>query len=249
MKAIILAAGQGTRLRPLTNDKPKCMVEYSGKPIIRYIIDTIKNSGIKKTAIVNGYRNSVLESYLAQENIDWFTNEKYDSTNMVTTFFCASKYFDDDLVVSYADIIYKQEILDALISSKGDFSVVVDRNWEELWKLRMEDPLQDAETLKINNGKIIELGKKASNLGEIEGQYIGLFKISREALAKIKDYYYSLDKNSIYDGQSYDNMYMTSLIQLVIDNILDVEPVFINGGWFEIDSAHDLEIYEKKKLI
>jgi L-glutamine-phosphate cytidylyltransferase len=248
MKAIILAAGQGTRLQPLTNEKPKCMVKYNHKPIIDHIIEVIKLCNINDIAVVNGYKKEVLEAYLIDQDISFFTNDKYDTTNMVSTLFSALDYMDDDIIISYADIIYKKEVLDKLIRSKANFSVVIDKKWKELWSVRMDDPLVDAETLKIKNGKIIELGKKPKSYDDIEGQYIGLIKISKCVLAKFIDYYFSLNQLILYDTKDFDNMYMTSLIQLVIDNLFDISPVFINGGWLEIDTLDDLYKYKNSNF-
>ena len=241
MKMVVLAAGQGTRLRPLTDDKPKCMVEYQGRAIIEYILEAAKECNIKDIAIVNGYKKEVLQKFLENENINYFTNEHFDKTNMVNTLFCAKDFMDDDLIISYADIVYKKEVLEKLIESKDDFSVVVDREWKSLWKERMENPLDDAETLKIIDGKIIELGKKPKSYDDIEGQYIGLIKISKKVLPKVINFYENLDRSRMYDGKDFNNMYMTSFIQLVIDNLMDVKPVFIDGGWVEIDSVNDLK--------
>lgn len=242
MKAIILAAGQGTRLRPLTNDKPKCMVEYQGKPIIDSILDVMKMCNIKDISIVNGYMGNVLEDYLKEENLTFYTNKNFDKTNMVSTLFCAKYFMNDDLIVSYADIVYDKKVLDKLVDSDADFSVVVDKQWRELWNKRMDNPLDDVETLKIRNGNIVELGKKPSNYDEIEGQYIGLIKISKRVVQRVIKYYNCLDVTECYDGKDFDNMYMTSFIQMVIDNIMDVKPVLINGGWVEVDSITDLDV-------
>jgi L-glutamine-phosphate cytidylyltransferase len=244
MKMIILAAGQGTRLRPLTNDKPKCMVEYKNKPIIDYILEIAESSSIEDIAVVNGYKKDVLDSYLKDKKLTFYTNERFDQTNMVSTLFCAKEFMDDDLIISYADIIYKKDILEKLIKSEADFSVVVDSEWEKLWSIRMENPLEDAETLKVKDTKIVELGKKPKNYSEVEGQYIGLIKISKNIVNKVIDYYDSLDKNKLYDAKDFDNMYMTSFIQMIIDNLSDVKPVYINGGWIEIDSVEDLNAYK-----
>jgi len=249
MKVIIVAAGQGTRLRPLTNDKPKCMVEYKNKPMIDYILETIEECSIKDIALVNGYKKEVLENHLKNKNIKFYTNERYHKTNMVSTLFNAIEFMDDDLIISYADIIYKKEILEKLISSKDDFSVVVDRKWKDLWSLRMENPLDDAETLKVKDGKIVELGKKPNSYAEIEGQYIGLIKISKNILPNVIKFYNNLDKHKLYDGKDFDNMYMTSFIQMIINTLADVKPVYIDAGWLEIDSVEDLEVYEKYKIV
>lgn len=241
MKMIILAAGQGIRLKPYTDDRPKCMVEYRNRPIIDYILETADAAGISDIAVVNGYRKDVLTEYLGRGRLTYYTNERYNSTNMVSTLFSAQDFMDDDLIISYADIIYSKEILCALAASGDDFSVVVDRKWKELWSQRMANPLDDAETLKLSDGKIIELGKKAKSYDEIQGQYIGLIKISKNVLNRVIDFYHSIDKSKVYDGKDFDNIYMTSFIQLIIDNLLDVKPVFIDGGWIEIDEVGDLK--------
>jgi len=245
---IIVAAGQGTRLRPLTDNKPKCMVEYHNKPIIDYILDVASECNIRDVAIVNGYKKQVLEKYLENRDITFFTNEKFDTTNMVSTLFNAKDFMNDDIIISYADIIYKKEILEKLITSNEDFNVVIDKDWRTLWSLRMENPLEDVETLRVVDGNIVELGKKPNNYDDIEGQYIGLIKISKSTMARVTAFYESLDKGKLYDGQVYDNMYMTSLIQMIIDNLVDVKPVFINGGWIEIDSVEDIRAYNKKSI-
>ena len=241
MKAIILAAGQGTRLRPLTNNKPKCMVEYQNKPIIDYILETMKECQVLDVAVINGYKKDVLEDYLKNDILTFYTNKDYDITNMVSTLFCAKDFMNDDLIISYADIVYKKEVLEKLIDSKDDFSVVVDRKWKELWSQRMENPLEDAETLKIKDGKIIEVGKVPNSYDEIEGQYIGLIKISKNIMNRVIQYYEGLDKDKLFDGKNFNNMYMTSFIQMIIDNLTDVKPVFIDGGWVEVDCIDDLK--------
>ena len=72
-----------------------------------------------------------------------------------------------------------------------------------------------------------------------------LIKISKRVIKTIINYYESLDRKKTYDGQNFDNMYMTSFIQMIIENLLDVQPVFIDGGWLEIDSLKDIEVYDK----
>ena len=244
MKMIILAAGEGKRLRPLTNDMPKCMVKYKGRSIIDYILEVATECKIKDIAVVNGYKKEILQQYLHGKSLTFFTNESYAVTNMVSTLFSAKNFMDDDLIISYADIIYTKKVLKKLLSSKDDLNVVVDREWKKLWSKRMENPLDDAETLKINDGKIIEIGKKPKNYIDIEGQYIGLIKVSKRVMQDVIQFYEALDKTKMYDDKDFNNIYMTSFIQLMIDELLDVKPVFINGGWIEIDTIGDLEVVD-----
>lgn len=242
MKSIIVAAGQGVRLRPITDSVPKCMVQYKSKCIIDHILDTMESVGVTSNCIINGYKKDVLEEHLKERAVTFYTNEKYDSTNMVSTLFCAEEEMNDDIIISYADIAYKPEVLKALIKSDADIACVVDKRWKELWLQRMDNPLDDAETMKLNNdGTIRELGKKPSSYDEIEGQYIGLIKISKSAIAKVISFYKSLDRSALYDGKTFENMYMTSFLQMIINKLIPVSSVLIEGGWIEIDSVEDMK--------
>lgn len=250
MKALILAAGFGSRLMPLTKENPKCMVEYRGKKIIDYEISALREAGIDEIAVVGGYLFEVLKGYVqTQFNIKKiYQNPQYDKTNMVQTLFCAREFLEScvrekqDLVISYADIVYSADIARTLAQSQGDLNIVVDKDWRTLWEKRFENPLDDAETLKICEGKIKELGKKPKSYEEIEGQYIGLFKFSCEFLPQVLEFYDSLDRGAIYDGKDFANMYMTSFLQGLIDKFANARAVEIRGGWCEIDFRSDLEI-------
>ncbi|MCB0344580.1 MAG: phosphocholine cytidylyltransferase family protein [Bdellovibrionales bacterium] len=239
MKAIVLAAGQGSRLKPLTDDRPKCMVEYQGKALVDYILETLRTCSIDDITLVKGY----LADTLVRSGTKNYVNPLYARTNMVYTLFCAQPELNDDVVITYSDIIYRPNVLESLLACSDDFAVVIDKDWRSLWESRMENPLEDAETLKLDtSGFIKELGKKPSSYSEIEGQYIGLIKISKTAIPAVIDFYHHLDKSEIFDGKDFDNMYMTSFIQLIIDRLMPVKAVPIHGGWLEVDCPTDLSL-------
>ena len=174
MNAIILAAGEGKRLRPITNDKPKSLVKLFGKTLLEWQLSIFQKCGIDDICVVTGY-NSQLINY---PGLDYIKNNNFMNTNMMESLFCASEKFKESTIVSYADIIFEEKVLRALIESDEDFSIIIDKNWKEYWELRFEDPIKDAESLKIDNdGFITNIGKKVNAVGEIEGQYIGLMKL------------------------------------------------------------------------
>ena len=154
MKAIILAAGQGKRLRPLTKDRPKCLVEFEGLPLIDRQILTLKRLDIMDIIIVAGWQASTV----IDRGNRYYINKKFNQSNMVETLFCAAKEFNGqkDILVLYSDILYEPRVVSALMESKGEIAAVVDTDWRKLWQLRFDDPLVDAETLKLNiNGTIM----------------------------------------------------------------------------------------------
>jgi choline kinase len=239
MKAIILAAGQGSRLMPLTNDRPKCMVQYQGRSLIEHVVRALHANGVADIVAVRGYKPEALRA----PGVRFCDNPRYATTNMVYTLFCAEAELNTDVIISYSDIAYAPRVMASLIAAEGDFSVVVDRDWRRLWQERMDDPLEDAETLRLDGaGHIVELGKKAHSYAEIEGQYIGLLKISASAIGAVKRFYGELDRGAHYDGKDFDNMYMTSFVQAVIDRLMPVTAVPIDGGWLEVDTPSDLQI-------
>ena len=243
MKAIILAAGQGTRLRPLTDNKPKCMVEFQGKPVIDYLIETFNLCGIDDIVVVNGYQGDMLESHLEGQNIRFVRNENYDTTNMLHSLFCAENEMNDDLIISYSDIIFSPKALQTMINSKKDISVAIDSEWEKLWRIRMEDYISDVETLKMDSeGAITEIGQSPKSIKDIQGQYIGLIRVEKNKIQLIKNCYKIL-KNK--NKRERENLFMTDFLQFLINEKIEISSEMIAGGWIEIDTVEDLDNYNK----
>jgi len=155
VKAIILAAGEGQRLRPLTENKPKCLVELGGRPILDWQIDVMHSCGIKDIVVVKGYQ----ADKIVREDVRYYINHDYDTTNMVMTLWCAKDELEGEVVISYGDIVYTEDVLKRLVMAPYDISVVVDLDWQKYWQKRFADPLQDAEAFKMDaQGKIRVIG-------------------------------------------------------------------------------------------
>lgn len=255
MKAIILAAGEGRRLRPLTNEIPKCMVNIFGKSLLEHQLDVFHKLGINEITIVTGYKSDTIRI----TGLKYYKNEKYNSTNMVETLFCAENEFDGSVIVSYGDIIFERSVLEKLIKSNEDFSIVIDKEWQRYWSVRFENPIDDAESLKLNkDGYIKEIGQKISRLADIEGQYIGLMKFQNKGLDFIKQFYHQT-KNESKKGHNplnpkltFEKSFMTDFLQGLINVGCKLKSVPISNGWLELDTINDFNIYnnmyENKKI-
>jgi choline kinase len=242
-RALILAAGEGTRLRPLTNDKPKCMVSLLGVSLLQRQINCLKSQGIHDIHIATGYRAEQIEALGYPTTL----NERYNQTNMVSTLFTASDFIqqEGDLVISYGDIVYEDCNLKSLLACDDGIALMIDTKWRDLWALRLENPLDDAETLMMNDaGYVTELGKKPDSYDRIQGQYTGLIKIRADKIDDFVNFYHRLDTGVIYDDKDFDNMYMTSFLQALIDAEWMVKATLVKNGWLEIDSVEDLKQYE-----
>lgn len=255
MKTIILAAGCGTRLGYYTVDKPKCMVEVKGKAIIDRQIEVLRKGGIKESEIVvvAGYRHEILKLHFVGTGIKVVTNLKFEDTNMVYSLSCAMESLSDEekIIISYGDIIYNQEVLSMLLNSDEDISVCIDDTWKEYWEQRSADPLSDAETLRIGKeDNIVEVGQIPESLDEIQGQYIGLMQFKGDGIRRLTDILRIAEKGTENERflwrtkRNFSSMYMTDLLQGLIDCGNKVMATHVRRGWFEFDCPRDIEVAE-----
>ncbi len=243
MKAIILAAGQGTRLKKYTENLPKGMLSFMGKTIIERQIELFRNCGINEIIIVRGYASDKID----YPNIKYYNNEKYAETNMVESLLTAKTEFDDDIIVSYSDVLYEKNMLEQMMESSADYAVAVDDKWEKYWTKRYGRTDFDTESLVIgDNDLITELGLEDPPAERISARYIGLLKFSANALKNIerimeeayRDYY---DKPWQQSGKVVQKAYMTDLLNSLIESGEEVKAVHFENGWIEFDTNEDYE--------
>jgi len=233
MKAIILAAGRGSRMGDATSELPKCRTVFRGKELIQWQLEALRGAGIQEIAIVRGYLAETFEF-----DLTYFDNMDWAKTNMVMSLMSASEWLEsDDCIVSYSDIVYSQDAVSCLIRSDSEVAITYDPNWLKLWSLRFKYPLSDAETFRLNHGYVTDIGRRASSIDEIEGQYMGLLKFSPNG--------WKATKNFICGHEVKDRfrMDMTMLLQGLIGVGTKILAVPIADEWFEIDSQEDLAVY------
>lgn len=239
MNCVILAAGLGNRLRPFTDNKPKCLVELAGKSLLSWQLSSLNEAGIYNINVVVGHKFKEIINLRDSRINQIFLNESYRQNNMVKSLLLSKKLFSSSLLISYSDIVYSSEVVSQLLKFEYENSIIVDVDWLKLWSKRFLNPLDDAETLQFNeNFDLVDIGQKPKKIEEIMAQYIGLMKFSRETLNVIKH----LDlKNRISD-----NLYMTDLIRMLLKYKIKIKVIPIYRGWLEVDSINDLKIYKNE---
>lgn len=243
MKAIILAAGQGTRLKKYTENLPKGMLSFMDKTVIERQIELYRSCGIQKIIIVRGFAADKIQ----YEGIKYYTNEKYADTNMVESLMSAKGEFDDDVILSYSDILFEVRMLKAMMKSAADFAVAVDDGWKEYWQKRYGRVDFDTESMSIDKGdNIVELGLENPKLEDIDARYVGLLKISKGGLKHMEkimeDAYLNFeDKPWQQSGKTVRKAYMTDLLNAVIMSGKAVRAERFCHGWIEFDTNEDYE--------
>jgi choline kinase len=236
MKAIILAAGRGSRMGALTDDRPKGLTKLGGLTLIERAIQSLRGGGCTSIGIATGYR-AELVTHLGDHA---FHNAAWAKTNMVMTLAASRDWLTaEPVIISYSDIFYSAQTVAMLSRATAPISIAYDPHWLALWSHRFADPLSDAETFKrASDGYLVEIGHRPGSVADVEGQYMGLIKMTPCGWAEVEAAMRGLSRDRL------DRLDMTSLLSLLLDHGVKIATVAQCGQWGECDSAADLALYE-----
>ena len=236
IRAVILAAGRGSRMGHLGNDRPKCLVELEGKPLIERQIAALRRGGVEEIGVVLGYRAEMIDF----PGLSWFANARWAETNMVMSIAAAAPWLRaGPVIVSYADIFYRSELVRGLADAPGRLVISYDRAWRRLWTRRFADPLTDAETFRINAaGQLLEIGGRTTRIEDIEGQYMGLLKFTPPAWRAVEALLGTLD------AAIRDRLDVTGLLRrMLTEKQIPIDTFGTDGQWGEVDNPEDVALY------
>ncbi len=234
-RAVLLAAGRGSRLAPLTDDRPKCLVELDGVPLLLRQLDALAAAGIDEVVAVGGYRHESLAPHVDR----LLVNERWDETNMVGSLLLADEVLrSGPVLVAYTDLVYTAATVAPLLGTSEPLVVAYDPDWQSLWEARMEDPLDDAETFRLGDGgRLVEIGARPRSLDEIEGQYLGLIAVRPAGWQQLRSVLDGLDDRSV------DRLDLTGLLGRALAAGHHIGTSAIGDRWGEVDTADDLALY------
>lgn len=236
-QAVILAAGIGSRLRPMTSRIPKCLVKTAGKPILQYQLDAYKKAGVEKIILVVGYEGEAVKEYL-KNNKDFeyifVDNIDYETTNNMYSFYLASKFLDEGpFILNNADLAIDENIILGLVNNKNPDLVAVDKT------------LFNDESMKVTlnaEGYIVDISKKIAEKNS-SGCSIDFYKFSKSSRDKIINHI-----NHIIEVENNKKDWTEVALQQMFQNqslkfkLHDIE----GANWVEIDNYDDLALSDRK---
>lgn len=233
---IVLAAGRGSRMGDATQDQPKCLTVLGGRSLLAWQQHALERAGIRRLFVIAGYRGDLLRG-----RFERLHNERWASTSMVGTLACAAERLRcSPCIVSYSDIVFHPEHVTALMACRDDIAITYDELWQALWSDRFADPLRDAETFSQADGRVLAIGRRATSLSEIGGQFMGLLRITPAGWSIIEEVRGGLT------ADERDRQDMTGLLALLAARGVRVGAVPVRGRWCEVDSQSDLALYEER---
>ena len=246
MKAIILAAGCSSRLGNKFEDMPKGLVDINGKSIIQRQITLFHEKKIDDIIIVTGPTSDKF-NFKNVVYVNDLDHKKHDTLGSLIT---ARDYMNDEIIITYADQIFDEKIMESVNNFSGDIGIAVDLDWEKNYVNRDQHPKSEAENVLINGNEILELRKNISECKENEkiGECLGLMKFSRKALKVFLDKYSELEtshKGKFHNAPSLEKALISDMLQELIVSGIRISPIYVSGKWCEIDTPQDLQIARK----
>jgi choline kinase len=250
-RAILIAAGRGKRLGTHTDEIPKCMVQVGKRPILGWVWDALSSVGVEELVVIRGYRGDVLETFVRDlvPNAIFVDNREWETNNILLSLACARSYLDEPCYMTYSDIVFTRGVARAAAESKAEIGLVIDRKFRDIYVGRTEHPLEEGEVSDLlPDGTVARVGKKALPPADAIGEYIGLTRLGARGIAitantldHVQHQYAGRDDQPFQRAARYRNAYLTDLWQQMIDTGIQIEPIFIDGQWREIDTGQDLE--------
>ena len=246
MKIIIIAAGWATRLGKETIDIPKGLLKITKKSIIEMQLDLFQENHSSDITIITGPNKDKFKF----KNVNYIQNKDSKNQEVLGSLMKSKSIMNDEVLTSYSDIIFDASIFRSMLDFKGDIGIAVDLDWEKKYLNRTQHPKSEADNVLIENHRILKIKKniKESKSTQNLGEFVGLMKLSKKGAKIFVEKFNHLIKfheGKFHNAPSIKKAYLTDMLQELIDSGILVEPIIINGKWYEIDTPQDLQIARK----
>ena len=241
-KTLIVAAGLGSRLKKHTENLPKCMLDFGGKTLLERQILAYKKCGINDITVIRGYKKNKIN----YKNLKYFDNNDYQKNNILNSIFYGEEIINGNIIIAYSDILFESNVVKRLLESDHDISVVVDIDWRGYYVGRKEHPIEEAENVIFNsNNEVIKIGKISTEKEEVHGEFIGMIKLTHKGTEIFKKNFHRVKKlywsKPFQKSKTFQNAYLTDMIQELVHIGIKVHCVIIERGWKEIDTVEDYQ--------
>ena len=247
MKAIIIAAGEGSRLGNLTKDLPKPLVDVNNKSIIERQISLLRKNNVNDIVVVTGYK----KQKFTIKNVGYMHNPNFREQEQIGSLMTARSKIVGDVLIMFGDILFEETILQQMLNSKCDIVIAVDKNWEKSYEERPDNPKSEADKVLIKDDKVIQISAKNIKINNNDndvGELLGLMKLSPKGSKILIEQYEKLENShadKFHDAASLKKAKFVDMLQELVSLGIIITPVYIKGKWCEIDTKHDLEIAKK----
>ncbi len=243
MKAIIIGAGRGQRLMPSTAEAPKCFAEVGGRRILEWAIEAFVDNDIDRICFIGGYRIESVKT--AYPRFDFKHNVDWENNNILASLMHAEAEMDGGFICCYSDILFTGRVIDRCLKSTVDISLVVDTEWLDRYRHRMNHPSDDAEKVTVANGLVTRIHRAIAE-SDAHGEFVGVARFSAAGARQLRDHYHRA--RTEYAGRPYreaaqfEKAYLIQMLQDMIESGVTMHHIDTAGEYMEIDTQEDFEL-------
>jgi phosphoenolpyruvate phosphomutase len=252
VKTIIVAAGQDTALMPLTADIPKAMLDVKGKTLIERQIETLNECNIKDIVVVRGYKKEKINL----PNIRYYDNDRFDQSYELASLFRAENEINGRFVFLYADILFDRGVLEKLLQSPEDITLVIDRAYYDNHVKSGVAPAHKADLVQLESPPAqgyrflaTDSGNRITRIGqripwqEAHAEFIGMAMCSERGADVLRKAYRRVAERGaqkpFHEAETFERAALTDLVQELIASGERIGCVEIYKGWMDIDTFDD----------
>ncbi len=237
--SIVIAASRGENLGALTKDRPKCMIDVRGRPLLRRLVSTLKKGGVRDVTVVRGYKKEAIDL----PSIRTVDNDAYATSGEAASLACAADRLQGSCVISYGDILFRRYILDALLHARGDIVLAVDALGADRRRSRAERAVDFVScTRRFTGNYLLEkepvMATRIANEIEpeaVDGEWIGLARLSPRGSELVKAEIAAMAAEGVLASAS-----LLDIFARLIGKGEKVDVVYIAGNWLDVDDVFDL---------
>jgi phosphoenolpyruvate phosphomutase len=230
VRGIVLAASRGAGLGAATADRPKCMVDVRGKPLLYQLLGTLDECGIADVAVVRGYRKETIPA----SGITVVDNDNYADTGEAASLACALPQLEGETTVVYGDVLFRRYILEELLDSAADITVVVDSAHTSAANPRDLVTATRGNTGRYHDDEPALLTGIAADPAQASGQWIGLMHVSAHGAQLVKDELAAMQAEAALAHADLPGL----LLRISRHHPIAIH--YITGHWLDVDTTADL---------
>lgn len=235
MKAIIIAAGMGTRLRPITQELPKCLaVRFFGRSLLQINLENLRAHAISDIVIIRGYRGDRFDD----PSLRYVWNHDYANNNVLGSLMTAAEEIEGHVLVCYSDVWYGPDVLEKLLVSNEEIALGIS---SEVYDRASGEAVFYGIGRNIRRTGVLGMPAAAN----AEGEFTGLMKLGPKGCVLLREHYERC--RALYDNKPFQyaknlrKAYLTDLLQEMIDRGISIQGVEVGPHWGEIDNEQDFQ--------
>jgi choline kinase len=247
VKAIVIGAGRGSRLRHLTEEIPKTLVPILGRPMLDSVLDALAAGGLTPPEVIFicGYLKEKIQARYPQ--LHYVENTEWERNNILASLMYAREHMLGGFVSTYADIVYRPEIVAELSKSEHDLTLVCDTGWRRRYTGRSQHPETDAEKMRAEGSRVVQVSRHIAS-EEAAGEFIGVLKASPAGAARLCAAYdearATFAGKVFREGRTFEKAYLIDLLQHMLERGEVMHRIDTDGGYMEIDTLEDASLAE-----